>query len=67
MLELPAAVPKLVYNSILSWAAGWYFLVACEIISIGKSSYTLPGLGRSSSIRWNPPISPACSRESARS
>jgi NitT/TauT family transport system permease protein len=44
-LELPAAVPKLVYNSILSWAAGWYFLVACEIISIGKSSYTLPGLG----------------------
>jgi len=44
-LELPASVPKLVYNSILSWAAGWYFLVACEIISIGKSSYTLPGLG----------------------
>jgi NitT/TauT family transport system permease protein len=44
-LELPAAVPKLVYNSILSWAAGWYFLVACEIISIGKTSYTLPGLG----------------------
>jgi NitT/TauT family transport system permease protein len=44
-LELPAAVPKIVYNSILSWAAGWYFLVACEIISIGKSSYSLPGLG----------------------
>ncbi|HET7452913.1 MAG TPA: ABC transporter permease subunit, partial [Thermoanaerobaculia bacterium] len=44
-LELPAAVPKLVYNSILSWAAGWYFLVACEIISIGKRSYSLPGLG----------------------
>ncbi len=44
-LELPAAVPKLVYNSILSWAAGWYFLVACEIISIGKTSYSLPGLG----------------------
>src|SRR5438874_11044622 len=44
-LELPAAVPKLVYNSILSWAAGWYFLVACEIISIGKSRYSLPGLG----------------------
>ena len=44
-LELPASVPKLVYNSILSWAAGWYFLVACEIISIGKSSYSLPGLG----------------------
>jgi NitT/TauT family transport system permease protein len=44
-LELPAAVPKLVYNSILSWAAGWYFLVACEIISIGSSRFRLPGLG----------------------
>jgi NitT/TauT family transport system permease protein len=44
-LELPAAVPKLVYNSILSWASGWYFLVACEIISIGPRSYSLPGLG----------------------
>lgn len=44
-LELPASVPKLVYNSILSWAAGWYFLVACEIISLGKRSYSLPGLG----------------------
>ncbi|MGH9441097.1 MAG: ABC transporter permease subunit [Thermoanaerobaculia bacterium] len=44
-LELPASVPKLVYNSILSWAAGWYFLVACEIISLGKNTYSLPGLG----------------------
>ncbi len=44
-LELPASVPKIVYNSILSWAAGWYFLVACEIISIGPSRYSLPGLG----------------------
>jgi NitT/TauT family transport system permease protein len=44
-LELPASAPKLVYNSILSWAAGWYFLVACEIISLGKSRYSLPGLG----------------------
>jgi len=44
-LLLPAAVPKLVYNSILSWAAGWYFLVACEIIAIGSRSYSLPGLG----------------------
>jgi NitT/TauT family transport system permease protein len=44
-LELPASVPKLVYNTVLSWAAGWYFLVACEIISIGNRQYSLPGLG----------------------
>lgn len=44
-LYLPAAVPKLVYNSILSWVAGWYFLIACEIIAVGPAHYRLPGLG----------------------
>jgi NitT/TauT family transport system permease protein len=44
-LWLPASVPKLVYNSILSWVAGWYFLIACEIITVGPASYRLPGLG----------------------
>src|SRR5712692_3907197 len=27
-LLFPAVVPKLVYNSVVSWAAGWYFLIA---------------------------------------
>ena len=44
-LLLPACVPKLVYNSILSWVAGWYFLIACEIITVGPTHYQLPGLG----------------------
>jgi NitT/TauT family transport system permease protein len=44
-LYLPASVPKLVYNSILSWVAGWYFLIACEIIAVGPAHYRLPGLG----------------------
>ena len=44
-LLLPASIPKLVYNSILSWVAGWYFLIACEIITVGPASYRLPGLG----------------------
>jgi NitT/TauT family transport system permease protein len=44
-LLLPASVPKLVYNSILSWVAGWYFLIACEIITAGPANYRLPGLG----------------------
>lgn len=42
---LPATVNRLVYNSVLSWTAGWYFLVAAEIISTGSSSTTLPGIG----------------------
>jgi NitT/TauT family transport system permease protein len=44
-LYLPASIPKVVYNGILSWSAGWYFLVACEMISLGSKTYTLPGIG----------------------
>src|SRR5262245_55127949 len=44
-LILPAVVPRLVYNSILSWANGWYFLLASEIIAVGPARFTLPGLG----------------------
>ncbi len=41
----PACVPKLVYASMISWAGGWYFLMACEMIAIGPVRYRLPGLG----------------------
>jgi NitT/TauT family transport system permease protein len=44
-LYLPASMPKLIYNSIMSWAGGWYFLTAAEIISLGSRTYTLHGLG----------------------
>ena len=44
-LYLPASVPKLIYNSIVSWAGGWYFLTAAEIISLGSKTFTLQGLG----------------------
>ncbi len=44
-LYLPATIPKLVYNSIVSWSNGWYFLVACEIFAVGSASYSLPGIG----------------------
>ncbi|VVB93390.1 Binding-protein-dependent transport system inner membrane component [uncultured archaeon] len=44
-LTLPACVPKLVYNSIVSWSVGWFFLVASEIISAGSDTYKLPGIG----------------------
>lgn len=45
-LYLPACVPKLVYNGMMSWAGGWYFLVAAEIIVLGSKQYKLPGVGR---------------------
>ncbi|MCP8320750.1 MAG: ABC transporter permease subunit, partial [archaeon] len=44
-LYIPATIPKLVYNGIMSWAGGWYFLVAAEIISLGSKTYILPGIG----------------------
>lgn len=42
---LPATVNRLVYNSILSWTGGWYFLVAAEFISNSSSTTVLPGIG----------------------
>ncbi len=44
-LILPACVPKLVYNGMMSWAGGWYFLVAAEIIILGSTTYSMPGIG----------------------
>ena len=44
-LVLPAVMPKLAYNSMVSWANGWYFLIASEIIVLGNIHYQLPGLG----------------------
>ncbi|MFQ5580072.1 MAG: ABC transporter permease subunit [Nitrospiria bacterium] len=41
----PVCIPKLVYSSMLSWAGGWYFLIAAEIIAIGPVKHGLPGLG----------------------
>ncbi|EQD24213.1 MAG: putative binding-protein-dependent transport system inner membrane component, partial [Leptospirillum sp. Group IV 'UBA BS'] len=42
---VPLTLPKVVYNSVLSWTAGWYFLIACEMIALGPVHYELPGLG----------------------
>ncbi len=44
-LYLPATIPKLIYNSIVSWTNGWYFLVASEIFAVGENAFRLPGIG----------------------
>ncbi len=42
----PATANRLVYNSILSWTGGWFFLVEAEIFTTNSSSPTvLPGIG----------------------
>jgi len=45
LLAFPAAIPKLVYNSILSWSNGWFFLIASETFTAFGQTYTRPGLG----------------------
>jgi len=42
---VPATVNRLVYNSVLSWTNGWYFLVAAEFIATASSTTALPGIG----------------------
>lgn len=44
-LELPFATISLVWNSIMSWAGGWFFLMAAETFTIGERDFRLPGLG----------------------
>jgi NitT/TauT family transport system permease protein len=44
-LELPFAAIPLIWNSMMSWAGGWFFLMAAEIFTVGQESFKLPGLG----------------------
>lgn len=44
-LELPAAVIGLVWNGMMSFGGGWFFLAASEAISVLNRQYTLPGIG----------------------
>jgi NitT/TauT family transport system permease protein len=44
-MELPYAVIGLVWNSMMSVAGGWFFLMACEMFVLGKRDFRLPGLG----------------------
>src|SRR5208283_2881085 len=44
-LELPFGTIGLVWNSIVSMAGGWFFLMACEMFVLGKHDFRLPGLG----------------------
>jgi NitT/TauT family transport system permease protein len=44
-LELPFAMIPLIWNSMMSWAGGWFFLMAAEQFTLGPHSFQLPGLG----------------------
>ncbi len=44
-LDLPFATIGLVWNSMMSVAGGWFFLMACEMFVLGDRDFRLPGLG----------------------
>lgn len=44
-LELPFALPGLVWNAMMSMSGGWFFVVASEAITVGKTEVDLPGIG----------------------
>lgn len=44
-LELPHAAIPLIWNSMMSWAGGWFFLMAAETFTVGARDFRLAGLG----------------------
>jgi len=44
-LELPNSAIGLIWNSMMSVAGGWFFLMACEMFVLGNRDLRLPGLG----------------------
>ena len=44
-LELPYSAIGLIWNSMMSVAGAWFFLMACEMFVLGNRDLRLPGLG----------------------
>uniref|UniRef100_A0A7V5CS58 ABC transporter permease subunit n=1 Tax=Acidobacterium capsulatum TaxID=33075 RepID=A0A7V5CS58_9BACT len=44
-LELPFSAIGLIWNSMVSVASGWFFLMVCEMFPVGSRNFRLPGLG----------------------
>jgi NitT/TauT family transport system permease protein len=44
-LDVPFAMPGLIWNTMMSMSGGWFFVVASEAITVGDTTITLPGVG----------------------
>jgi NitT/TauT family transport system permease protein len=44
-LEVPFAMPGLIWNTMMSMSGGWFFVVASEAIAVGDFQIALPGVG----------------------
>jgi NitT/TauT family transport system permease protein len=44
-LEVPFAMPALLWNMMMSMSGSWFFVVVSEAISVGNTNIILPGIG----------------------
>jgi NitT/TauT family transport system permease protein len=44
-VDVPFAMPQLIWNMMMSMSGSWFFVVASEAISVGNTTVTLPGVG----------------------
>jgi len=44
-LDVPFAMPGLIWNTMMSMSGGWFFVVASESITVGNTTVALPGIG----------------------
>lgn len=44
-VEVPTSMIGLVWNAMMSFGGGWFFIAASEAISVLNQHYTLPGIG----------------------
>jgi NitT/TauT family transport system permease protein len=44
-LEVPFAMPPLIWNMMMSVSGGWFFVVASEALTVGDNRIALPGVG----------------------
>ncbi len=44
-MEVPFAMPGLVWNTMMSVSGGWFFVVASEAVTVGSNTWKLPGIG----------------------
>ena len=44
-LDVPGSMIGLVWNGMMSFGGGWFFLTASEAITVNRRSYALPGIG----------------------
>ena len=44
-IDVPFSMPSLLWNTMMSMSAGWFFVVAAEAITVANQQILLPGIG----------------------